>query len=88
MDTAHGHRGLGTRLLKTVCQWSDERGYPGVTLSTFRDVPWNGPYYARHGFRVLAPEELGPDLQSVVEGERSRGLRMVLRVIMRREAGC
>jgi len=33
-------------------------------------------------------DELGPDLRQVVEGERRRGLRMELRVIMRREATC
>jgi len=80
---AHGRRGLGARLLETVCGWARDAGYPAVTLSTFRDVPWNGPFYARHGFRPLEPTELGPDLRELVEAERGRGLRMDLRVVMR-----
>jgi GNAT superfamily N-acetyltransferase len=39
----HGRRGLGARLLERVCAWVQEQGYSAVTLSTFRDVPWNGP---------------------------------------------
>jgi hypothetical protein len=26
------------------------RRYPAVTLTTFRDVPWNAPFYTRLGF--------------------------------------
>ena len=26
-------------------------------MSTFRDVPWNGPFYKKHGFRELRPAE-------------------------------
>ncbi len=88
VDAAHGRRGLGTKLLNAVCHWAAEAGYPAVTLSTFRDVPWNAPYYARHGFRALEPDELGPELQHLVEGEKQRGLRTDLRVIMRRELPC
>src|SRR4051812_18089185 len=49
----HGRRGLGGRLLETVCTWAAGQGYAAVTLSTFRDVPWNGPFYRRHGFADL-----------------------------------
>ena len=70
-----------------MCQWAKKTGYPAVTLSTFRDVPWNGPFYARHGFRALEPGELGEGLRRVVEGERERGLQTDLRVVMRWDAG-
>ena len=80
---SHGRRGIGSALLKQVCAWAETAGYPGVTLSTFRDVPWNGPFYARQGFRVLLPPELTPGLARLREIEHSRGLRTDLRVIMR-----
>ncbi len=86
VDTAHGRQGLGKRLLHTVCRWAEAVGYPAVTLSTFRDIPWNAPFYARHGFRSLDPSELGEGLRRLVEGERKRGLRIDLRVIMRWDA--
>ncbi len=47
-----GHR-LGARLVDAVCDWAGAQGCAAVTLSTFRDVPWNAPYYARMGFREL-----------------------------------
>jgi 4-diphosphocytidyl-2-C-methyl-D-erythritol kinase len=53
----HGRRGLGARPLGRVCAWARAQGHPAVTLSTFRDVPWNGPFYRRHGFRDLQPAE-------------------------------
>jgi GNAT superfamily N-acetyltransferase len=83
----HGRRGIGSALLKQVCTWAESAGYPGVTLSTFRGVPWNAPFYARQGFRVLQPPEWTPGLARLREIEQSRGLRTDLRVIMRCETG-
>jgi quercetin dioxygenase-like cupin family protein/predicted N-acetyltransferase YhbS len=83
----HSRRGLGTRLVQAVCDWADEKGYPAVTLSTFRDVSWNAPFYARIGFRAMAEEELGPGLQAVRAHETEDGLNMQQRVFMRRDVG-
>jgi len=55
---AHGRRGLGARLLGSVCDWARARGYAAVTLSTFRDVPWNGPFFWKAGLRGPAPGDL------------------------------
>ena len=33
--------------------WSAARGLPSVTLGTFRDVGWNGPFYEKLGFEFL-----------------------------------
>jgi GNAT superfamily N-acetyltransferase len=77
-----GRQGLGSALLDAVCRWAQQAGYPAVTLSTFRDVPWNAPFYQRRGFRVVAPSELSDDHVQLVVSERRRGLRTDLRVIM------
>jgi len=81
----HGRRGLGSRLLEATCRWAARQGLRAVTLTTFRHLPWNAPFYARRGFRVLSPDELGPGLRAVLRGERARGLRR--RVAMRRPLG-
>ena len=81
----HGRRGLGTRLLTQVCAWAQPRGYAALTLSTFRDVPWNGPLYRKHGFRELRPEEWSPGMRAIREDEAKHGLRVDARVFMRRE---
>jgi GNAT superfamily N-acetyltransferase len=80
----HGRRGLGTRLLLHVCRWAVLNGYGSMTLTTFRDLPWNMPFYERLGFDVVRHAELGSALRAVVEDERRRGLDPSRRVVMRR----
>jgi GNAT superfamily N-acetyltransferase len=81
----HARKGLGSALLEAVCEWAFTRGFSAVTLSTFRDVPWNAPFYSRHGFVTLDPSEQPPELVRIVETERKKGLATELRVIMQRE---
>ena len=82
---AWGRRGIGRALVEAVVADARARGCPAVTLTTFRDVPWNAPFYARLGFRVLTPAELTRGLAEVVAHESARGLPASLRVVMRRE---
>jgi GNAT superfamily N-acetyltransferase len=79
----HGRRGLGTKLVRAICTWAIGAGYDPVTLTTFRDVPWNMPFYARLGFEVIPSEALSPGLRSVVQDETRRGLDPTRRVAMR-----
>ena len=51
---AHARRGLGRRLIEHVAQWAIQQDAAALTLTTFDDVPWNAPYYARLGLCVLA----------------------------------
>jgi len=82
---AHGRRGLGARLLASVCAWAERQGLPAVTLSTFRDLPWNGPFYRKQGFRELSPEEWTPGMRRIRQLETTHGLHVEQRVFMRRE---
>jgi hypothetical protein len=84
---SHGRRGLGARLLACVCAWARAEGHAAVTLSTFRDVPWNGPFYRKHGFRDLQPAEWTPGMRAIRANEARHGLRVEARVFMRRELG-
>jgi len=83
----HGRRGLGARLLARVCAWAQAQNHAAVTLSTFCDVPWNGPFYRKHGFRDLQPAEWTPGMQAIREREAQHGLCVEARVFMRRELG-
>jgi GNAT superfamily N-acetyltransferase len=65
----HGRRGLGARLVTHVCRWAADAGYRSVTLTTFRDIPWNMPFYARLGFTVAVADDLPPVLRAIVEEE-------------------
>jgi len=84
VDPGHGRRGLGTKLVSQVCEWAAVNGYAFVTLSTFREVPWNMPFYARLGFEIVPHPQLSPALTAIVEAERRRGLDTTRRVVMRR----
>jgi len=83
VDPAHGRRGLGRALLEAVLGWAGDAGYHGVTLTTFRDVSWNAPYYERMGFRALEADEIGPGLAEIMREEATRGLDPATRVAMR-----
>lgn len=77
-------KGVGTRLLDRACEWARTHGYPAITLTTYADVPWNGPYYSRRGFVELT--ELTPGLEQLRERERQAGLDDVgRRIVMCRE---
>lgn len=84
VEPAHGRQGLGTRLVSHVCEWAACNGYKSVTLTTFRDVPWNMPFYARLGFEIVPSARLSPALSAIVEDETRRGLDPTKRVVMRR----
>lgn len=84
VDPAHGRRGLGTQLVARVCDWASASGYVSVTLTTFRNVPWNMPFYARLGFEIVSFAQLSPALLAVLEDETRRGLDPTRRVVMRR----
>jgi hypothetical protein len=47
---------------------------PALTLTTFTQVPWNAPYYARCGFRLLDDDFLAPGLRKIREHEAALGL--------------
>lgn len=80
---SHARQGLGTRLVAAVCDWADRQRYPQLTLTTFRDAPFNMPFYAKLGFSELGPSELSAELVAVVEAEARRGLDPERRVVMR-----
>jgi len=79
---SHGRQGIGSSLVDVVCGWARERGYPAVTLRTFRDVPWNAPFYQRHGFSVVESGTLSTEHVGLEAMERQRGLRTDIRVTM------
>ncbi|MFB7266098.1 GNAT family N-acetyltransferase [Streptomyces nojiriensis] len=78
-------RGLGRGLLEHLADFAGRAGAPALTLTTFTEVPWNAPYYARCGFRPLADAGLTPGLREIREREAAHGLDRWPRVCMRRD---
>ena len=44
-------RGIGRRLMETVIENAHHNKFMSMTLTTFREVPWNEPFYRSLGLR-------------------------------------
>ncbi|WP_351222436.1 GNAT family N-acetyltransferase [Streptomyces sp. NPDC002133] len=81
---AAARRGLGRGLIDHLAAVAAADGLAALTLTTFADVPWNAPYYARLGFRALGDDELTDGLREIRLAEAQHGLDRWPRVCMRR----
>ncbi|MDX6347441.1 MAG: hypothetical protein QOF84_2231 [Streptomyces sp.] len=77
-------RGIGRTLLDHLAHHAAASRVAALTLTTFADVPWNAPYYARCGFHRLAEDALTPGLRAIRLREAAHGLDRWPRVTMRR----
>ena len=68
---ACARQGVGRRLISHVEEWGSCNDRPATTLTTFRDVPWNGPYYEKLGYRELLDAEIGNELAAAMAHEAS-----------------
>jgi len=85
VHSAFAHRRLGAALIDAVEVWAKPVGLSALTLSTFRDIPFNAPYYGRLGFVIMREEELGPGLTAIAQKHASTGVNVAPRVWMRRQ---
>lgn len=74
-------QGIGRRLINRVAERARAMGLASLTLTTFRDVPWNAPFYARLGFEMMTT--LTPELRQKREEEAAHGLAYGSRCAMR-----
>jgi GNAT superfamily N-acetyltransferase len=82
VDPDHARRGIGAALVDHAAERARAEGLHALTLTTFRDVPWNAPYYERLGFVVF--DDLGPELAARVAHEAEAIPGDAPRVAMRR----
>lgn len=74
-------QGHGSALVNAALAWAAQQGYERMTLTTFADVAWNGPFYRRLGFVELT--DLTPGLAAVRAAEAELGLdAMGRRIVM------
>ena len=78
----HAGHGLGRRLIQAVVAQTQEAGLSRLVLTTFRDVPFNAPFYARLGFEVVDEPHLSPRLARIRQEERRNGTERAPRVAM------
>lgn len=87
VDPAHGRKGLGAALMAHVYRDAARRGLKSVTLSTFRDLPWNGPFYRAQGFRELPRRQMQPWMLEIEQAQAANGLDVSKRCFMVRRTG-
>jgi GNAT superfamily N-acetyltransferase len=83
----HARHGIGRALIDEAASWGRALGLPALTLTTYVEVPWNGPYYERLGFRYLVAGEETPGLRAIRDRERAAGLDAWPRACMTRSLG-
>lgn len=81
----HAGRRIGQALVEHLANWAAGRALPALTLTTFTEVPWNGPYYERLGFRRLSAAAETPGLRAIRAAEAAHGLDRWPRACMRRD---
>ena len=84
VDPDHGRRGLGSALVRLAIAKCVEEGRAGVSLSTFRGLPFNEPFYAVHGFIEYPLNEAPPPLARQFFAELPPGISPETRLLMLR----
>jgi hypothetical protein len=70
-------------LLGRVAEWARAEGASSLLLSTFSDVPWNAPFYARLGFAVVPLDAYTAAMHSQRQSDAAAGMPLSSRVMMR-----
>ncbi|SHN60058.1 GNAT family N-acetyltransferase [Erythrobacter sanguineus] len=84
MDVAPAfqRRGIGAGLVRAAQIDARNSGFRAITLTTFRDVAWNGPFYARLGFEEVTALDAHPRLAAELTNEAEDGLPVDRRCAM------
>jgi len=75
-------QGVGAVLLRACLVDAANSGFRAVTLTTFRDVAWNGPFYSRIGFAEVEDLKAHPRLAKELAEEAAAGLPPERRIAM------
>ncbi|QXZ17089.1 GNAT family N-acetyltransferase [Pseudomonas sp. AO-1] len=75
-------QGVGRQLLLAAIEHARREQMRAVTLTTFRDVPWNARFYQRMGFVEVAPGEHEAHLLDALQNEIEQGFAAERRCAM------
>ena len=76
-------QGIGTLLLQAAIAYARAMGLKALTLTTFRELSWNEPFYHHSGFETLAASDLNERLVAAFAREVLIGLPIGRRCAMR-----
>lgn len=67
VEAGSSGRGIGKALLDEVRSHAASLNAPAVTLTTFKEPVWNGPWFRRHGFQPMPLDRIGQGLLEVMD---------------------
>lgn len=70
VDPRHGRQGIGRTLMLYLEREARDRGFSEITLSTFRELAWNGPFYASLGYRHLKRSQFSSFMLDIEAAQR------------------
>ncbi|MFI8221753.1 GNAT family N-acetyltransferase [Pseudomonas sp. NPDC085632] len=76
-------QGMGRALVAAVIEQARAMQLNSVTLTTFRDLPWNAPFYQRMGFAELTFAQADRHLHETLQAEAHYGFPAERRCAMR-----
>lgn len=76
-------KGIGRQLMETTIEYARINRFRFVTLTTFQEVAWNGPFYRSLGFEEIDGEKLDVRLEKILQAEIQHGFPGSLRCAMR-----
>ncbi|HSF12863.1 MAG TPA: GNAT family N-acetyltransferase [Erythrobacter sp.] len=74
VDPRFQRRGIGAVLVRAAQIDARNTGFRALTLTTFRDLAWNAPFYARLGFDEVTALDAHPRLAGELAVEVDNGL--------------
>jgi GNAT superfamily N-acetyltransferase len=77
-------KGVGKALMAAMVDHIRLEGYKSATLTTYKSLPWNGPWYSRLGFFEVSAHDMGRDYVELQASEAQHGLDMRSRCVMRK----
>jgi GNAT superfamily N-acetyltransferase len=85
VDPEFGRSGIGSALLEAIADRARRAGHQILGLSTFRDVPFNAPFYRKRGFVIVEPEMHDPLIAERLAQEVPTGSSLNDRCVMLRQ---
>ena len=81
---SHQKQGIGSALLRACFTEAERLEKPSITLTTFKAISWNAPYYERLGFEIIGTADMPKYLQLKLENEAAAGFERDKRCAMRK----
>lgn len=79
----HQQRGIGRALIEALTDRARHDRITAITLTTFRDLPFNEQFYQHLGYQTLEEEQQSERLKTTLAAEKASGLPAERRCAMR-----